>query len=85
LIPETASKTFNPDAYVIQDSRTLVGNYILFWRPNRSGYTCDLLQAGEYTKEEAERQHASRKTDIAHKISDLLNVVELHIDFQKLR
>lgn len=32
----------------------------LFWRPDRCGYTTQLLEAGLYTEEEAKKQERSR-------------------------
>lgn len=34
--------------YYVQDSRTHVGNYISWWRPDRSDYCCNLNEAGIY-------------------------------------
>ena len=59
------SKTrFKHNEYYLQDSRTLVGNCIMWWRKNRAGYTTKLELAHVFTREEAMEQHKSRKTDI---------------------
>jgi hypothetical protein len=34
--------------YYVQDSRTSVGNCILWWAPKGNGYVCDLNEAGIY-------------------------------------
>lgn len=52
------------DEYYLQDSRSYVGNDMLFWAKNGHGYTTDLHQAHVYSKEDAVRQHLSRETDI---------------------
>ncbi|APU89025.1 hypothetical protein Rctr197k_274 [Virus Rctr197k] len=69
----------NSAAYLIQDTRSFVGNSALFWRSNGQGYTCDLDQAGHYTKEEAERQERSRPTDKAVPLTVALKVAERHV------
>ena len=50
--------------FYLQDSRSYVGNDILFWAKDGKGYTTDLSNAHIYTKEEAVEQHKSRETDI---------------------
>ena len=50
--------------FYLQDSRSYVGNDMLFWAKNGNGYTTDLRLAHVYTKEEAVSQHQSRETDI---------------------
>jgi len=52
------------DLYYMQDSRSYVGNDIMFWAKNGNGYTTDLRLAEVYTKEEAVSMHQSRSTDI---------------------
>lgn len=52
------------DLYYLQDSRTFVGNDVMWWAKDGNGYTTDLRKAHIYTKEEAVRQHQSRETDI---------------------
>ena len=35
--------------FYIQDTRTIIGNCALWWKPEGAGYTCDLEHAGKYT------------------------------------
>lgn len=50
--------------FYLQDSRSYVGNDVLWWAQNKSGYTTDLRKAHVFTKDEAQRQHNSRPSDI---------------------
>ena len=50
--------------FYIQDSRQTVGNDMLWWCPGGGGYTTDMRKAGTFTREEAQRMHDSRPTDI---------------------
>lgn len=52
------------EEYYLQDSRSFVGNDMLFWAKNGQGYTTDLRKAHVYTKHEAVSQHQCRETDI---------------------
>ncbi len=52
------------ELYYLQDSRTYVGNDVLWWAKDGKGYTTDLSKAHVYTKDEAVSQHDSRETDI---------------------
>lgn len=73
------------DLYLIQDSRSYVGNSILWWRPDGQGYTIDFDDAGRYTKERAFSQHRSRKTDVPWKLSEIAPLVGPRpIDAQRL-
>ncbi len=49
------------DSYYIQDIRQLVGNCILWWGKFRSGYTCNLHEAGVYNGHAAK---GMRDTDV---------------------
>lgn len=51
--------------WLIWDTRTTVGNCVLFWGPDGKGYVCDLREAGRYTEAEAKAQAKSRHTDLA--------------------
>ena len=52
------------ELYYLQDSRSYVGNDMLFWAVDGNGYTTDMRKAQVYTKDEALAQHRSRETDI---------------------
>jgi len=52
------------DEFYLQDSRSYVGNDMLFWAKGGNGYTTDLRLAQVYTKADALAQHQSRETDI---------------------
>lgn len=51
--------------YYIRDT-TAKGDLVLWWRPQRSGYTSVLAQAGLYTEAEARDIHKIRGTDIPY-------------------
>ncbi len=50
--------------FYLQDSRSYVGNDILFWAEGGRGYTTDLSKAALYSREDAQRMHESRPSDI---------------------
>ena len=52
------------DEFYLQDSRSYVGNDMLFWAKDGRGYTTDMRKAQVYTKEQAVAKHRSRETDI---------------------
>jgi len=52
------------DAFYLQDSRSLTGDYMMFWAQDGKGYTSDLRKAHVYTKDEAMSQHRCRESDI---------------------
>lgn len=52
------------DEFYLQDSRSYVGNDVLWWAKGGNGYTTDLSKAEIYTREEAQRLHNSRRSDI---------------------
>ncbi|WP_283148972.1 hypothetical protein [Silvimonas soli] len=53
-----------PDLFYLQDSRTYIGNDMVFWAIENKGYTTDLNKAQKYTKEAAMAQNNLRDTDI---------------------
>jgi hypothetical protein len=52
------------EEFYLQDSRSYVGNDMLFWALDGKGYTTDLSKAQVYSKADAIAQHQSRETDI---------------------
>jgi hypothetical protein len=50
--------------FYLQDSRSYVGNDVLWWAKDGKGYTTDLSKAEVYTKEDAVRQNQCRGSDI---------------------
>lgn len=54
----------NADVFYLQDSRSYVGNDVLWWAKDGKGYTTDLRLAQTYTKAEAVALHEQRETDI---------------------
>lgn len=50
--------------FYLQDSRTFVGNDMLFWAKDGKGYTTDLRLAEVYSQADAVHQHQVRHTDI---------------------
>ena len=49
--------------FYLQDTRTMVGNDIVWWAKEGRGYTTDLNKAQVFTEYEAMRQHENRATD----------------------
>lgn len=54
----------NGALFYLQDSRSYIGNDVVWWAKNGNGYTTDISKAHLYTKEEAQRMHYNRATDI---------------------
>lgn len=52
------------EQFYLQDSRGYVGNDVLWWAKDGNGYTTDLSKAETYTKDEAQRMHDSRRSDV---------------------
>lgn len=50
--------------FYLQDSRSYVGNDVLWWAKDGKGYTTDLSKAHVYTMADAVAQHNCRETDI---------------------
>ncbi|KXS55242.1 MAG: hypothetical protein AWU57_341 [Marinobacter sp. T13-3] len=70
----------HPELYVLQDSRSIADHQTLFWAKDGKGYTTDLNQAHLFTEDEAAQQHAVRKSDIPHRVADLVEGMRLTIE-----
>lgn len=72
------------DLYYMQDSRGYVGNAVSWWKQDREGYTLDPRRAHVFTREQAQRQHRSRKTDIPWPKDYIDGLATLQVDMQRL-
>lgn len=68
--------------YFIQDTRQYVGNMMLFWGPNRSGYLCCIDEAGRY---QGDQLPGSRETDIAWPVEYIESKSARYCDMQRVR
>lgn len=66
--------------YVILDTRQIVGNCAMFWRPDGAGYTCDLNDAGLYDKTKGRRE-----TDIYVPIEVARSMAVIHVRVEPLK
>lgn len=73
------------ELYYIQDSRSYVGNAMLWWAKNGNGYTTDLFKAETYTKEEAQKIHDNRETDIPWSKSYIDEKTQCTVDVQYVK
>lgn len=69
--------------YYIQDSRKWDGNNMVFWKKNEKGYTMHLDEAKLCSKEEADKIHANRKTDIPRLKEDVEECASMQVDIQR--
>lgn len=53
-----------PDEFYVQDSRSIVGNDLMWWGIEGIGYTSDVSKARVFTMAQAVAQHQTRDTDI---------------------
>lgn len=79
------NKTFNKDEYYLCDSRTYVGNSMLFWRKENNGYTTNPDEARVFTEKEAFGQHRERETDIPYYKPFIDNISKKHVDIQDIQ
>lgn len=68
--------------YYIIDTRTVVGNCALWWCPDGKGYTCNLDDAGLYTRQQAK---SHRETDVAVHREVAERLVVRHVRLDHLR
>jgi hypothetical protein len=70
----------NEEMYYIQDTRTYVGNSVMWWRVGGNGYTTDLKHAWRVPA-----TWRGRETDKLWPCSAIDAGSQLHFDHQKLR
>lgn len=73
------------EKYLLWDTRSYVGNCVLWWAPNGNGYVTDVDAAGRYSKESAERIQNGRGTDFAIPESLAVECSRRRVDVQLLR
>ena len=69
--------------YYIQDTRSYVGNAVVWWGHDNSGYTSYIEKAGLYTEKQA-REICKRKTDIAWPEAHIKQAIRQIVDSQFL-
>lgn len=72
------------ERYVIIDTRQTCGNSVFFWCWDSRGYTLDLRCAAIFDDEEAKKICANRDTDKMVKYSEIVRLVQHHVDIQDL-
>lgn len=70
--------------YLLQDTRSLLVGLKMFWREG-GGYTSNVNNAERFTKEEALRQHQSRRSDVPWPADYIESLAHPEIDVQLLR
>jgi hypothetical protein len=72
----------NSRLYYMRDTRQVVGNCILWWGKNNSGYTCDLDRAEVYPEDVAMSMHRSRASDVPYPKDLMDSIAYRHVDHQ---
>ena len=74
------------EMYYVQDARNYVGNAVLWWGLNSSGYVCDIHKAQKYTKDEIVKKFGDgRETDIIWPASHVEGAIKEIVDIQGLK
>lgn len=72
-----------PDYFYLQDSRSNVGSRAMFWRDG-GGYTSNLDEAEQFTRERAVGQFESRESDLPWPVDYVRARAEVGVDSQYL-
>ena len=72
--------------YYLQDTRSIVGNSIVWWRKNHRGYTCDIRSAHIWSEEEMleKIKIGLRSTDVFYPKEKIDKLIQHHIDIQDI-
>jgi len=70
--------------YYLRDTRSVVGNCVMWWRKGCAGYSCNLDEAEVFSKEEAFDHHRQRETDVPYLKSAMDKIAKRHVDHQDL-
>jgi len=72
----TGKPIVDDDEYYVQDTRTRVGNCGSWWAQKRSGYVCNLNEAGRYTGVDV---RSMRETDVPWPVAYVEDRAILHV------
>ena len=72
----------NERLYYLCDSRSVVGNCLMFWRKNGCGYTYNLDDCEVYPETKAFEMHKSRESDVPMPKDVVDKLAERHLDHQ---
>lgn len=81
-LSEGVAPASDTDMFYLLDTRSVVGNCTEWWRPNGGGYTCNLSEAGLYSREEAPHH---RETDVPVSRALAESLVVWHVRIEPLR
>jgi len=70
--------------FYLQDSRSLTGSNVMFWKINGAGYGTNLNELEVYSLESAQMQHSRRETDIPLLKSEVDKLSISAVDMQVL-
>lgn len=70
--------------YYVQDSRSYVGNAILWWAIDGKGYVTDLAKAHKYSWEEIQSFIGGRSTDVIWEAEHVEGAIRKYVDAQYL-
>lgn len=68
--------------FYLQDTRTYVGNSVLWWCPDGAGYTTHIDRAGKFTAAQVARYQ--RETDVPWPVEVVDGLWSQHVDAQDL-
>lgn len=70
--------------FYLQDTRSYVGNSVVWWSNGGSGYTTCINRAQKFTKKQADNLHKERLSDLPWPVEYIDQRVKQHIDMQDL-
>jgi len=84
LATPSASAGAGESLYLLQDTRSYVGNCPMWWRKGGNGYTTMIDEAERYTLAAAVRQHLSRGCDLPWLASEIEPLARRTVDVQDM-
>jgi hypothetical protein len=72
------------ELFYLQDSRSCVGDRMMWWAIDGKGYTSNLGEAEKYSFEDAQQRNRRRETDIPWPVTYIDSSAEVSVDHQYL-